>query len=328
MEQIDLFNCPSDCNSESDFNPIDGAKTPVEKPVKKKPTGKRHIPVNKKTINYKSQLMCLVHEFAEEIWPDASEEHRKRSIMQAALFDEYRDNSQLKLTEIRGLVIKRYTQHMTKKGQKATTINRHLSTLSRILDFAEEAEMILEAPRLKRRKEGEGRIRVYTLDRIREMIAYCKDKGDDWMADMITVASLTGMRRGEILQIGRTAYVNENDQLYLPHTKSGHERLVDLSPDALSAVRRLEQGVDHFTHRKFYRRWTAMKKSLNMAQDDCFHVIRHTVASILANTVKENAFVIQDQLGHQNIETTKKYVHTNADAKKQAVTKLADVIQL
>ena len=65
-----------------------------------------------------------------------------------------------------------------------------------------------------------------------------------------------------------------------------------------------------------------------MAQDDCFHVIRHTVASILANTVKENAFVIQDQLGHQNIETTKKYVHTNADAKKQAVTKLADVIQL
>ena len=52
-----------------------------------------------------------------------------------------------------------------------------------------------------------------------------------------------------------------------------------------------------------------MKKSLNMAQDDCFHVIRHTVASLLANTVKENAFTIRDQLGHQNIETTKVCSH-------------------
>ena len=63
---------------------------------------------------------------------------------------------------------------------------------------------------------------------------------------------------------------------------------------------------------------------MHIAQNDktfTFHVTRHTCASNLANSGK-NQQLIGEILGHRSEKTTSKYVHPHDDAKRDATNEL------
>ena len=93
-------------------------------------------------------------------------------------------------------------------------------------------------------------------------------------------------------------------------------------------AQRLAECKHHFSHRIFYRRWKLLRRDLKLAEDDVFHVTRHTAASFLANDLKENAFTIQKMLGHRDINTTKNYVHTNDEAEEKAADSMSEHMKL
>ncbi len=345
MTQFDLFNCPSEGNPslEMDNSPAvvdnpkveeDNSNTTADTPPTKKKTtqktGQPHVPWNKISWKFDSPLMQMVHDYQLSIWDDPSDDHLDRSLKQARAFDEYHNHPAL--DDITSLMVIDFTQHMRKtRKSKASTLNRYLATLSVIFKFAKRHKLMKNAIEIEFFKEPKGRLRTYDLDVVKQMREYCTSKGDSWMADMLGLAVLTGMRRGEILQIGKTAEVQERDGhivLYLPKTKNGDERWVQLTAQTLEMVRKLEQGHDHFTHRKFYRRWKLMRRDLKLNDGDVFHVLRHTAASILANDLAENAFTIQQMLGHKNINTTKRYVHVNSDAERKASSRLSEAVAI
>lgn len=339
MEQIDLFNLPSEYNpspeKDNSITEKDNSKTTVViQPTKKKKPRKMsadHVPHNKIDWDFSSPLMSMVNDWKLSIWDDPSDAHMDRSLKQVRAFDMFLQ--QPALEDITSLDVVAFCQSMKKRDKpaKASTINRYLATLSVIFKFAKKHKMIKDTIEIEFYKEPKGRIKTYDMDQVREMRKWCIDQGEQWMADMIGLGVLTGMRLGEIEQIGKTAkLIDKGDRfvLHLPKTKNGDARDVKLSGDALVMAQRLAECKHHFTHRIFYRRWKLLRRDLKLGEDAVFHVTRHTAASFMANNLEENAFTIQAMLGHRNINTTKKYVHIDDEAEIKAADRMSQHMAL
>ena len=54
-----------------------------------------------------------------------------------------------------------------------------------------------------------------------------------------------------------------------------------------------------------------------------FHAFRHTCASILANDLNINLGIVSKVLGHRNIKTTIKYVHTKSEVVSGVMDQIA-----
>ena len=146
------------------------------------------------------------------------------------------------------------------------------------------------------------------------------------MADIIRVAANTGMRKGEIVKVGNPdreagAHLNRETKSYtIFNCKNGKPRTLPLNDQAFEALCRLEDDHIHdYTHRKFYKRWGVLRQLFKLADDDVFHVMRHTHASMLANEQNSNVFLMNELLTHLNLKTTARYTHPDHDALKKLV---------
>ena len=112
----------------------------------------------------------------------------------------------------------------TRKGRGDTpftngTINRHLSAISACFRYAlEELDLIEDRPRSCLLKEEEPNTRAFTPEIIDKLIQHFVQNGDQWMADMVTLASKTGMRQGEIVSVHLhcVTYDEVENQIWLP----------------------------------------------------------------------------------------------------------------
>ena len=141
---------------------------------------------------------------------------------------------------------------------------------------------------------------------------------------MMIVGLYTGMRRGELIQIGSKATLEKDDEgyyLHVPTTKNGEPRDIPVDrPELLEAIKRLGNVSSYFSAYLFTSAWKKAKRTI--APNDpsfCSHVLRHTAASHMANVQKLNLLVIADYLGHKALQTTRKYVHVSRKAKREAV---------
>jgi hypothetical protein len=80
----------------------------------------------------------------------------------------------------------------------AASINRPLALLRHLLRLAhEEWEVLPTVPKVRLEKEPQGRLRWLEPDEERRLIAACKASALPHLADLVTVALETGMRRSE-----------------------------------------------------------------------------------------------------------------------------------
>ena len=277
---------------------------------------------------YKSELITFMEKHEERLWPNPKT--RQNTTARIRRFDEFSNHSELRVSEITVLHIYDWLDDERQRGLSGASINRYGAAMSSILGFAVEAKLRSDPVKLRYVKEF-ARKRYLTNIEVDKLIGFFKDSGDDWMADMCYVAVNTGMRLGEILSLGKVnsgilyshnkeAQV-QDDCVYLPAhiTKTSHERYVSINPKVRKACLRLVDSIsENFTHRKFYDRWEAAR--MHIAPNDkefVFHALRHTCASTMANELKTNTLIIAEQLGHRNIQTTNKYVHSKPEHKVQ-----------
>jgi len=121
---------------------------------------------------------------------------------------------------VRGLKvsdIKRYRVERQKDGVTPATVNREMSSLSRMFTFLLEEERVETNPvrMLKALSEKDGERQVYLSGADVERIA---GQCPGWYQDMIRVAYCTGMRRGEIMNLRR-------------HQVDLSKRIITLSPN-------------------------------------------------------------------------------------------------
>ena len=319
MEQFSLF----EAQPHTEVIPHEPTVSePTVKTPKKRPTV---APKVQDHTDKKSELMAFLDKYSHRIWMKGGQ-HLKRSLNQAARFDSFKDNASLAMSAITSEHIMDFLDTLSDEGASASTTNRYSATLSSIFKFATKIEKIDKKPHVPFADEGEGRIRTFSDAQVNDFIDFFEMRGDQWMADLITVGYNTGARRGEIIKIGdedESRFDRSEKTLTIFKTKNGKQRTIPLNTNAYEAVTRLyEGGMSEYTHRKFYDRWGMLKLAFNLEKDDVFHVLRHTAASKLANEYNVNPFLMADLLGHQNLKTTRKYTHTSQDSLRGLVDAL------
>lgn len=161
-----------------------------------------------------------------------------------------------------------------------------------------------------------------------------------WLKDLIILAVNTGCRLSELTGLRWSAVNFATGFLTVgkhTRTKSGHERSIPLTQDALEVLTRLDaeregDGDDYVL--KGYtggqlnpnyasKRFKYYVRLAKLPEEIHFHSLRHTTASWLAMKGVPLR-VIQAILGHSTLGVTEKYSHLTPDVMKAAMQETFD----
>jgi len=255
---------------------------------------------------------------AKRMWPN--EQHRKRSLSQLDKFLRFKDYHKRPLKQFLPRDVHAFADHMVKTGSSEATVNRYLSTVSKVFTHAVDEQVITLSPKFKFFKAKSERVRYFSDTEIDQMLTFFDERGDWWMHDMVLLALKTGMRKSEILAVGEgTATITDCGKwIDLPAavTKTAKARMVAIAnPDAKKAAQRLAKGLaGAYTKKRFDYRWELLKREYARNDDTyVFHVTRHTAASKMANDLQVPTVIVAKALGHSSLSTTAKYVHAKDD---------------
>ena len=286
---------------------------------------KRYTPDRETTLSDKPTLLTYAQQESARHWK--AFKHRRDCLMHVGRFSQLEDFGYLPIDRITTRHLYHFQQELMKTGMKGGTCNRHIASISGLLRHAVHMGDLEQMPIMpKYIKEAKPRLRVFSDEEIKKLVDYFRGEGVDWMADMVIVGVLTGMRKGEIVALGDVAEISAcGTEIYLPSslTKTKKERYVPLNDKAYEAAVRLRECIRHsYSHDIFYDRWWNAKARIAPNDDQfVFHVTRHTCASRLANNGL-NTGILGEILGHSSEKTTRRYIHGDMGAKKAAMSGL------
>lgn len=229
-----------------------------------------------------------------------------------------------RLTEIDTKAVRAFALHRAKKVSPAT-VNRALATIRRILSFARQSGIPAADPRIELLK-GE-RQREFVLAEADEdrYIAALRADGKAVLADIAILILETGLRITEVLTL-ECRDVRAGVVTVRPvNAKSGKARSVPLTVEAMEIVKpRL--GADHRLFREAPTLWCLdrwhreIRTDLKLPGEFVIHSLRHTALTRMGESGMDT-FTLQAIAGHRSITTTQRYVHPQARAIRDAMTK-------
>jgi integrase len=217
-------------------------------------------------------------------------------------------------------------------GELASGTRRLIyATLDIILRHAVEMNVLAAVPKLRRQdrpKASEGRKRILTPDEERTLLAYCHPF--PWMRPIITLALHQALRLGEVcglmwedvdfaggkLQVRRSLGRDGT----LGPTKGGHEDEIKLAPAAREALLELRMdsdgtGLVFLNKLGGQRQLRDVQRAFDKArrraglEGVCFHSLRHTSISRLANAPGVPLVQVRDFARHTQLAVTMGYMH-------------------
>ncbi len=247
----------------------------------------------------------------------------------------------LDLSQISEIGIERFKREQlkrkTKRGaeQSAASVNRYLQILASIFTRAEELKLISKGdrPKIVTLREDNQRLRYLSTDEEKRLLAAAAA----WphLQDLIIVGLATGLRRDELFSLTKADVDLSLDLVTVIDGKGGKARSVPIDPGGeahrvLTQLKRESQSDWIFTSPHSGRKLTRVDKSIaeasKLAELDppiTLHVLRHTFGTRLA-AAGVDVRTIKELMGHEDLETTMKYIHLVESNKHQAVRRLTN----
>jgi integrase len=268
--------------------------------------------------------MPTVREFAEEEYIPQAMLSKRTYKNDIAKFRDYINPAigHLRLTEVEPRDIQKLLGSLKDKLSPAT-INRIQALLSVFFNLAVSWNKLERSPcqHLKKLKEQNKRERFLTPLEISRIMAESANDSNVFAAGAICALLMTGLRREEVLKSRKENLDIDKGRLYLPHTKSGRSRTVELNDAAIAVFKGLPNiatspwlfpGKD--TDKPLNnptKAWHRILKAANVEQ--CrIHDCRHSFASMLVNE-GASLYLVQQLLGHASSATTERYAHLSAN---------------
>jgi integrase len=229
---------------------------------------------------------------------------------------------------------------------KPATVNRELAMLSKAFSLAASRKWQMaslnpcstvycgEPLRLEENNERER----YLINDEEARLLKAADRylrGQLW--EIIVVALYTGLRESEVIKLQRVHVDIENRKITVvkPNSKNKVGRTIPILSEAVVDIlkRRLDRKVvgiqlknDYVFTTKSARRISArnLQREFTKAclkagiEDLVFHDLRHTFGTWLAQNGVD-IYTIARYMGHRSLESTKRYLHHNADSLKAAI---------
>lgn len=247
-----------------------------------------------------------------------------------------------RLDKIDKRVIKLYSQKRLQEVSPAS-VNRELTLLSSIMEYALELDLIQENPvrKVKKLRESPGRERYLTPDEIKRLLDACKAlserKGvghNPILYEIVLTAILTGLRKGNLQNLRWDQIDLENGNIVIPagEYKNRKPLYFPINPylqEILSGLRYNYPYAEYVFCKTDGTEYGDWKRSFNTAceiaglKDVRFHDLRHTYGTLL-NMLGENEYVIRALMGHRTLAASKRYVHTPPETVRKASNALGD----
>lgn len=256
----------------------------------------------------------------------------------------YSQLGHLHLNQISSRIIEQYLANVRKNANLApATSNRHLALLSMIFSLAIRFEVVENNPctHIKKLQESNQRERYLSQVELKRLLTVLDDTNPNtcepnrMVVAAIKLLLLTGTRREETLSAKWEDINLETRQWYLPKTKSGKTRFVQLNESACELLRGIEpvEGcpyvfVNHRTQTRISTPVKAFKRLLQKAQitDFRIHDLRHNFASMAVNS-GATLYVVQNLLGHASSQTTQRYAHLQNETLLAASESIANLMR-
>lgn len=191
-----------------------------------------------------------------------------------------------------------------------STINRRLCILKAAAKFAWRKGWTEEnlSARIQLLPEKTYRRREVSPEDARRLIEHASTPR---AKAMIAFGAYTGLRLGEIVKLQKRDI--RGGIIVARDTKNGTDRIVPILPE-------LEP---HLGEIPFTAGWRNVYRGFERAREKAglsirFHDLRHMVGTALANAGTDLR-LIADILGHESLQTTKRYTHPSVEAKKAAL---------
>lgn len=204
------------------------------------------------------------------------------------------------------------------------TIFHCLSLLRRILNRIVDYDHSVQVPKFKNvmPKFDNRRLRYLSRLELERLLNILKKKSKAWF-DISLFAVNTGLRRGEIFNLGFENINNNDRNICILDSKTHKNRVVPLNGTAFKIISdNKNKKIFTLSAPKIFEQ--AVKESgLNDGIKDSrhkvvFHTLRHTFASWLVQDGIPLA-VVSQLLGHSSINITMRYAHLAPSQAKSAV---------
>ena len=239
------------------------------------------------------------------------------------------------LDKITGFDIERYKKCRQEEGSVNGTINRELAALSHLFTKAEEWRWITHRPaRIKRLKEGQGRITYLTVEQVKRVIQAAKEDQCEYIYPFCVIALETSMRKGEVLSI-RLGNINLDQRvIYIPKAKAGAREqpitasLVDFLKGYIETAEPDQEWLFPSPSSKSgHAEWIVepfrrVVKAAGLDPKDIVpHTLRHTAISHLVQAGIDLP-TVQRISGHKTLQMVVRYAHQNGEHIREAMDTL------
>lgn len=218
------------------------------------------------------------------------------------------------------------------KNLSPQTIFHCLSLLRRILNRVVDYDHSVQVPKFKNvmPKFDNRRLRYLSKPELDGLLNILKQKSNAWF-EISLFAVNTGLRRGEIFNLGSENINNNDRHICVLDSKTHKNRVVPLNGTAFKIISdKKNNKIFTFSAPKIFEK--AVKESgLNDGVKDSrhkvvFHTLRHTFASwLVQDGVKLE--VVSRLLGHSSINITMRYAHLAPSQAKSAVNLISEKLE-
>ena len=206
------------------------------------------------------------------------------------------------LFQLQAVDVLKYHSYLKGKYRAPSTRNKYYLALSSVLRHARE-DMGIDVPQIKFKLEKikHSRKYIYTSEQITDIISFYQDNNDCFMRDLIIILADTGCRLSEALNINVLTDVRDS-VLTVTINKADLPRSIPLTPRCIDVLKD-RKDFQELNIDQVQRRFKSMKRTLSLSREATLHGLRHTFATRLV-TKGASIDVVQNLLGHKNIQTT------------------------
>lgn len=239
-----------------------------------------------------------------------------------------------KAEKVTEFAIEKYRSNRRKEGISNNTLNKEIKALKQMYSLAFRWNKIESNPvkDIKLLKEKIKEKRVIDDSEFRNL----HNSASEHFKPILLFAFYTGARRGEIRSLKWKNVNFHRSTVTFVDTKNNEDRTLPLNTTLRDILLKLKEvsvcgnvftfeGKPYLNEKAWTRAWrTALR---NSGIDYCtFHSLRHTFISNLIVKYGIDIQTVMSLSGHKDINTLKRYIHTNENARRNAVELLENSI--
>ena len=243
-----------------------------------------------------------------------------------------KDYGNVSIDDITPEDIEKFIHNVKKRGIKPATVRHYLQVLRRMYNYLSEIDLYDQrnpASKVKVSVPDNTVVEALTPEECKRLKEVCNKENIKYNGGyLILFALYTGLRASSIFRLKWEDIDLEKKFVRLKETKNRKQSTIilsDLAVDLLKSVSHTDEYVfpsPFGGQRKDIRRaWKKVKKKAEIRPYIRFHDLRHTFATMLAESGVDLQ-VISQMLTHSSITVTQKYAHVRNRRLKDAAGKI------